>query len=143
GNVATATVTLHVEPLLDPDAPTIAFRCPSGDTRLAPGTGLELAVDAEHDQGLLRVEFFVAADPIPVATLTAPPVAHPSAAPATAIQGDSIELRAVAADYGLRSPQDSIRIEVIEGEVVPGSRTLLATDDGFEHRSVVVVGPAV
>lgn len=143
GNVATATVTLHVEPLLDPDAPTVAFVCPSGDTRLAPGTALELAVDAADDQGLLRVEFFVGADPTPVATLTAPPFAHTFTVPATAVEGDTFEIRAVATDFGLKSTQDSIRVDVVEGRVVPGSRTLLATDTSFEHQSVVVVGPAV
>jgi hypothetical protein len=143
GNVATATVTLRVEPLLDPDAPTVAFRCPSGDTRLAPGTALELAVDAADDQGLLRVEFFVGADPAPVATLSAPPFVHTLTVPATASEGDAIEVRAVATDFGLKSTQDSIRVDVVEGRVVPGSRTLLATDTGFEHQSVVVVGPAV
>lgn len=143
GNVASATVTLHVEPLLDPDAPTVAFRCPSGDTRLAPATALELAVDAADDQGLLEVEFFVGADPVPVATLSAPPFVYTFTVPATAAEGDSIEIRAVATDFGLKSTQDSIRVDVVEGEVVPGSRTLLATDTSFEHRSVIVVGPAV
>lgn len=143
GNVATATVTLHVEPLLDPDAPTVAFRCPSGDTRLAPGTALELAVDAADDQGLLKVEFFVGDDTAPAASLTQPPYAYLLTVPEGAIEGETIDVRAVATDYGLKSTQDSVRIDVVEGVVVAGSRTLLASDLSFDHQSVVVMGPAV
>ncbi len=143
GNATTATVTLHVEPLLDPDAPSVAFRCPSGDTRLAPGTALELVVDAADDQGLLKVEFFVGDDPAPAVTLNQPPYAYLLTVPEGAIEGETIDVRAVATDYGLKSTQDSIRIDVVEGRVVAGSRTLLASDLSFEHQSVVVRGPAV
>ena len=52
GNEASLVRTVRVVPLDDPDRPRIAFRCPTDGALLAPGTGVNVAVDATDDQGV-------------------------------------------------------------------------------------------
>ncbi|MEO8196126.1 MAG: carboxypeptidase regulatory-like domain-containing protein [Thermoanaerobaculia bacterium] len=143
GNVTLATSALTVEPLLDPDSPFVAVVCPSSGAILAPGTSLWVTVEATDNQGLLAVELFLDASPVPVATFGAPPFRYRLTAPSTAHEGEVLRLRAVATDYGLKSTEAEIEIGVVEGEVLSGSRTIAADDPELDGRSVIVAAGTV
>ncbi len=143
GNVTLASSALEVLPLLDPDSPFVAIACPSPGAILAPGTSLWVTAEATDNQGLLAVEFFLGDSPVPVATFDTPPFRYRLTAPSTAHEGDLLRLRVVATDYGLKSTEAGIEVGVVEGDVLPGSRTIAAGDPEFEGRSVIVSGGTV
>ncbi len=143
GNITLATSALNVEPLLDPDSPFVAIACPSPGAILAPGTSLWVTAEATDNQGLLAVEFFLGDSPLPVATFETPPFRYLLTAPSTALEGEVLRLRAVATDYGLKSTEAGIEVGVVEGQVIPGSRTIAAGDPEFEGRSVIVAAGTV
>jgi protocatechuate 3,4-dioxygenase beta subunit len=140
GNVTLASSALEVLPLLDPDAPFVGIICPSPGALLAPATSLWVAAQATDNQGLLSVEFFLGESPLPVATFTAPPFKYRLTAPSTAQEGDVLRLRVVATDYSLKSTEGALDVVVVEGDIIPGSRTISAGDSAFEGRSVIVSG---
>ncbi len=146
GNVTFASSALEVLPLLDPDAPFVAIACPSPGAILAPGTALWVTAQATDNQGLLAVEFFLGDSPVPVATFDTPPFPpfrYRLTAPSTAHEGEVLRLRVVATDYGLKSTEAGIEVGVVEGDVIPGSRTIAAGDLDFEGRSVIVAAGTV
>ncbi|MFN7941176.1 MAG: carboxypeptidase regulatory-like domain-containing protein [Thermoanaerobaculia bacterium] len=143
GNLAHAAVPLHVEPLLDPDSPRVEVLCPSAGAILVPGTRLSVLADASDDQGLLKVEFFLGTSTIPVASLTAPPFRYLVTAPSTAQEGDSILVRVVATDYGLKSTEASVAIGIVQGAVITGSRSITAADTSFDGQSVAIAAGTV
>ncbi len=143
GNSTLAASALQVEPLLDPDSPFVAIACPSPGAVLAPGTSLWITAEATDNLGLLAVEYFLGDSPLPVATFETPPFRYLLTAPNTALEGDLLRLRVVATDYGLRSTEAGIEVAVVEGDVLPGSRTIAAGDPEFEGRSVIVSGGTV
>jgi hypothetical protein len=143
GNVTRASVALHAYPLLDPDSPRVQVLCPSAGAILVPGTSLAVLADASDDQGLLKVEFFLGASTIPVASMAIPPFRYLVTAPSTAREGDSILVRVVATDYGLKSTEASVAIGVVEGAVITGSRSISAADASFDGQSVAIAAGTV
>ena len=143
GNVTLASSALSVEPLLDPDSPFVAIACPSPGAILAPGTSVWVNAQASDNQALLSVEFFLGDSPVPVATSTVPPFRYRLIAPSTVQEGEVLRLRVVATDYGLKSSEAGIEVAVVEGSVLPGSRTIAASDSEYEGRSVIVTGGTV
>ena len=51
-----------------------------------------------------------------------------------------LRLRVVATDYSLKSTEGALDVVVVEGDIIPGSRTISAGDSAFEGRSVIVSG---
>ncbi len=138
GNEASFVRTVRVLPLADPDRPEIAILCPTAGALLAPGTGIDVAVDAVDDQGVEKVEFFLGTDPTPVATDFTAPYTYRLDAPAGAVEGDTLELRAVVSDFGGKTDEASVSVAIVEGVVYTTNTTLSAPAHAGE--SVIVDG---
>jgi len=140
GLTGTAQFDLTVEPLLDPDRPEVRIFCPSDGALLAPGTGLDVTAEAEDEQGLLKVEFFVGDATTPARTLTSPPFVYRLEAPTTALPGDRLRVRVVATDYGLKRGEATVEARIVTGAVFDTDFTLTPSNPNYEHETVIVTG---
>jgi hypothetical protein len=138
GNASTFVRTVRVDPFSDPDRPQIAIACPSDGALLAPGTGLDVAVDATDDQAVAKVEFFLGDDPTPAATDFEAPYTFRLEADPAAVDGDILELRAEVSDFGGKTAEDSVSVAVVEGAVVTATGNLDPAD--YEGQSLILVG---
>lgn len=138
GNDANVVRTVRVLPLGDPDQPTIAILCPTDGARLAPGTGVDVAVEATDNQGVEKVEFYLGSDPTPAAIDFEAPYTFRLDAPAGVVEGDTLELRAVVYDFGGKSDEAVSTVGIVEGVVYTANATL--TTPAHAGQSVIVVG---
>jgi hypothetical protein len=140
GNVQTVTRSVQVQVLAATAPPTISLPCPTAGVLLAPGTGIDLHFLAADDRALEKVEIFLGTDPAPLATLTAAPYDYRFTAPASALDGQTLSVRAVASDYSRQSAQTTLSIGIVQGSVITADRTLAANDTSLDNQSVVVAG---
>lgn len=138
GNPASFVRGVRVLPFADPDRPRIDILCPSGGALLAPGTGLDVEVEAVDDQGVEKVEFYLGTDPIPVHTDFGAPYTYRLEAPAGAMEGETLKLRAVVSDFGGKTDEAETSIGIVEGTVYTSNTTL--TEPAHAGESVIVAG---
>ncbi|HEX4495559.1 MAG TPA: carboxypeptidase regulatory-like domain-containing protein, partial [Thermoanaerobaculia bacterium] len=141
GNLAVATKTLHVQPLAPTSPPTVAFLYPGAGALLPIGIGVDLQIQATDDRGVERVELYVDGAATPLTVLTASPYNYHLDAPAGAVDGQILNLRAVAYDYSRQTAEATIPVRVIQpGTVISSGKTLDTTDISLDGTSVVVAG---
>jgi hypothetical protein len=121
GHQTTLMRTLTVQPLVNPEAPTIHFTCPSGGAYLPAGyDALVLEATATDDIGVASVEFFRAGDPSPFAIVapsagTVPTfAASATAPPLPAVGGQDVQLRARARDASNNFTDTTVTIHVVD-----------------------------
>ncbi|HSL81127.1 MAG TPA: family 16 glycoside hydrolase, partial [Thermoanaerobaculia bacterium] len=138
GNLASVSHTIRVRSVAPGDPPVVTLGCPSPGARLAPGTGLDFAVSATHDEGVERVELLVGDDPTPVATdFTAPYDFHYDV-PVDTLEGEVIVLHFRARSLGGVYGEAVYPVAVIAANVVSADAFLASTDTSLDGSSVVV-----
>ncbi|HMB51948.1 MAG TPA: Ig-like domain-containing protein, partial [Thermoanaerobaculia bacterium] len=140
GNVGTATLTVRVRPLAPGDPPVVSYLCPTPGARLAAGTGLDLTVEASHDDGIEKVDFLVGDDPTVLATDTTAPYQFHLTVPAGAVEGDVVAFRARARSFNGNTAEAVYTVTVVDGQVVTADTFLAAGDTSFDGASVIVAG---
>ncbi len=138
GNVAVATRTLHVQPLAPTAPPAISFLYPGAGALLPVGIGVDLQLQATDDRGIERVELYLDGGATPLTTLAAAPYTYHLNAPAGAVDGQVLNLRAVAYDYSRQTAEATIPVRVVQGTVLTGSQPV--DDASLEGTSVIVAG---
>jgi protocatechuate 3,4-dioxygenase beta subunit len=136
GNVGVATRTLHVEPLAPTAPPTVSFLYPGAGALLPIGIGVDFQIQAVDDRGVERVEIYLDGGATPLAVLTAAPYAYHLNAPAGAVDGQILTLRAVAYDYSRQAAEATIPVRVVQGTTLTGNTSL--TDGHLDGASVIV-----
>ncbi|HMB53892.1 MAG TPA: Ig-like domain-containing protein, partial [Thermoanaerobaculia bacterium] len=140
GNVGTATRAVTVQPLAPGDPPVVAYLCPTPGARLAAGSGLDLTVEASHDEGIEKVDFLVGDDPTVVGTDTTAPYQFHLAVPAGAVEGDTVAFRARARSFNGNTAEATYVATVVAGQLVSADHFLAAGDTSFDNASVIVAG---
>ena len=141
GNLAVATKALHVQPLAPTTPPTVAFLYPGAGALLPIGIGVDLQIQATDDRGVERVELYVDGAATPLTVLTASPYTYHLNAPAGAVDGQILNLRAVAYDYSRQTAEATVPVRVIQpATVISSGKTLDTTDTSLDGTSVVVAG---
>jgi uncharacterized repeat protein (TIGR01451 family) len=141
GNLATASNTLQVDLLPPGDPPYLEILCPSSaGALLAPGTGLDIAIDASSPEGIDRVEVYLDGAAEPDQVLFAPPWDYRLEAPLTAVDGDVLAVRVVTRNYAGLAAEATFDVRIVEGWVITGDALLAAEDAAFEGMPVVVAG---
>ncbi|MCG8462274.1 MAG: Ig-like domain-containing protein, partial [Holophagales bacterium] len=135
-NVASAERTLQVQPVPSGQPPTVAILCPGPGALLAPSTGLAVAVDAQDDHAVDRVELYLGG--VLQTTLTAAPYEAVVSAPGTALDGQVLTLEARAFDAAGQTASASVDLAIVEGTVITADTTALAGDPALAGTSVVV-----
>ena len=143
GNIGVATRTLHIQPLAPTTPPMVSFLYPGAGALLPVGVGLDLQLQASDDRGVQRVELYVDNGSAPVTVLTAAPYTYHLSAPAGAVDGQILNLRAVAYDYSLQTAEATVAVRVVEGTVISQSRTLSATDTSLDNTTVILSGSTI
>jgi len=139
-NTTSITRAVQVDPIPLGDPPAMAIDCPSAGALLAPGTGLDLEVEASDDDGIERVELYLDGEVTPSQTLTTAPYTFRIDASPTALDGDVITARVVARDFSTASSETTLTIGVVAGQVVTANTTLSAGDTSWDGQSVIVAG---
>jgi hypothetical protein len=125
---------------LAPSAPSLALTCPSPGALLAPGTGLDLRVVAQHEDGIERVELLLGSDPRPLATDFVAPYELHFTAPTDAPAGEVLQVKIRAYGSGGGIAETVYPVKVVEGRVIAADATLSAADRSLDGQSVVVAG---
>ena len=120
------------------EPPAVEILCPSPGALLAPATGLDVAVEASASDGIEKVEFYLGGGTSPDVVVTSPPYAYRLIAPQTAVDGDTLTVRAVATGLGGLTSEASVNVRIIEAWVVDGAAVLSADDSTHEGDAVVV-----
>ncbi|HEY3566741.1 MAG TPA: carboxypeptidase regulatory-like domain-containing protein [Thermoanaerobaculia bacterium] len=143
GNVGVATRTLHIQPLAPTTPPSVSFLYPGAGGLLPVGVGLDLQLQATDDRGVQRVELYVDNGAAPVTVLTAAPYTYHLSAPAGVVDGQILNLRAVAYDYSLQTAEATVSVRVVQGTVISQSQVLSATDTSLDNTTVILSGSAI
>ncbi|MEA2604010.1 MAG: large repetitive protein [Acidobacteriota bacterium] len=136
GNVATFTIPLVIRPHVNTNIPVVAVACPSPGARVAPGTGLDVQVEATDDEAVDRVEVYL--DGVLAGTDALAPYSVRVTAPAGAAVGSTLTVRAVAYDFAGNSSEVAVPLTVVNGFKVSGNTTISASDFGLDGLSLVV-----
>ncbi|MCB1033593.1 MAG: hypothetical protein KDD47_07145, partial [Acidobacteria bacterium] len=139
GHRLTETVTIQVEPN-SASPPTVAITCPSAGAFVAPGTGLDLIVEASHADGIQRVELLEGTGETILATDATVPYALRYEAPAGTPAGSLLELRVRAVSAVGSSAEAALSVPVVSSTVLTADTTLEAVDLSLDGQSVVVAG---
>jgi hypothetical protein len=135
-NLATVNHLIHVQPLVAGAPPAVSFTCPTAGAILAPGTGLDLAAAASHANGIEKVEFLV--DGAVMATDYQAPYTYRMTAPAGAVDGQALSVKARARAFSGTVAEAEVAVEIVQGSVVSADRTVAANDLSLDGTSVVV-----
>ncbi len=140
GNRGAKSWTVRVEPVFDPNRPTIDVLCPGSRVVLAPGTSIDLQLQVADDQGVDRVDLFLGDATAPVATQSRPANSFTLrfTLPASAVDGQELTLRAVVRDFAGGSSEKRLQVKVVEGTVFTQSTTVEENNLSYEGRSVIV-----
>ena len=113
GNRTAKSWTVRVEPVFDPNRPSIDVLCPGSRIVLAPGTFVDLSLQVSDDQGVDRVELFLGDATTPLATQSRPAnsLTMRFTLPASAVDGQDLTLRAVVRDFAGGSAEKRIQVK--------------------------------
>jgi hypothetical protein len=136
-SLAMRTVTLEPPPAGDP--PTVAITCPTA-ALAAPGTGLDLFVEAHHAGGIEKVDLLVGSDPTVLASDSTAPFVLRYTVPPGAADGEDHTLRLRARSFAGTTAEATLPLSVVTGAVFTANATLSATDFTWEGQSILVAG---
>ncbi|MBZ0111368.1 MAG: hypothetical protein K8J08_02800, partial [Thermoanaerobaculia bacterium] len=138
-NETTVLHPIRIRPLEPGAAPEVSVVCPSpSGVVLAPGTGLDLFVDAQHDEGVERVEVFLGGASEPIASDFEPPFVPHLMLPVDAVVGAIVPVVVRATSFTGTTSEESFSVRVSDAMVITASMTLGASDTSLEGQSLVV-----
>jgi hypothetical protein len=150
GNAATPSVTIRIQPLVDPNAPVINWACPSGGAMFPAGYSAKLRVFAlgnnvgNPSNGIQKIEMFIDDSTTP---LTATPVSglpnyyevvYPI--PSNAVAGSTVSVRTVATNVSGLTEGASTFFTIVAGQTITADKTITAADHTFDNQVVIVQG---
>ncbi|MCB1033955.1 MAG: DUF1080 domain-containing protein, partial [Acidobacteria bacterium] len=139
GHRFSETIQIQVHPDTS-SPPAVSIACPSAGAMLAPGTGLDLRIDASHQDGILRVELLEGSSESVLATATSAPFDLHFDVPPGTPTGTTLTLRVRAVSTAGSTAEALLSVPVLPAAVLTADFTLAAGDPSLDGQSVVVAG---
>jgi hypothetical protein len=149
GNPGTSSVTIRIQPVVDPNGPVISWTCPSANGIYPAGFAARLRVFALGNSvgntanGVQKIDFYVDDATTPITTTT--PVSGLAnhyevtyAIPADAAAGRIYSVRAVATNVAGSSEGSTTTFTIVAGSVITANTTISATDTSYDNLTVIV-----
>jgi hypothetical protein len=151
GNATSASVTIRIQPVVDPNGPVISWTCPSSNGMFPAGYSAKLRVFALGNSvgntanGIQKIDFYVddAATPLTTTTQISGLPNHYEvtyAIPADAVAGRVFTVRAVATNVGGSTEGSTTNFTIVAGQIITANTTISATDTTYDNKTVIVQG---
>ncbi len=143
-NPGSATRSINIHPVFDPNGATVSWLCPSAGALFPTGYNAKLrvlAVPATPDNGVTSVVFYVGSSQTPV---TANAVGNNTYEVTTAMpagsDGTAVPLRAVVTTIRNNKTDVRITVSLVAGSQVSGITAILDGDARFEGQTLIATG---
>ncbi|HEX2835650.1 MAG TPA: Ig-like domain-containing protein [Thermoanaerobaculia bacterium] len=142
GNVSTSSVTIFIQPLIDPNAPALAWLCGSPGAMAPAGIAVPLRVSAIPSSGANGVQSVTIAigNNAPVAATSAGTNLYQTTftIPAGTAEGTTFDVRVVARSVAGNESTLLGTLTAVTGTIINTTSSISASDTAFDDQSLIV-----